>query len=95
MEDSIENAEKLIHTTNSALAQMKYNMPFDDLFKDFSADSSVFLEKLRHNRRRKKDTILPIQEELEKLENEVRADTNNILSSMDDLLNPEQYLTAR
>ena len=95
MEDAIQNAEKLVHATNTALAQMKFNMDFESLPKNPDGESNVFLEKIRHNRRKKKDQFLPIQEELEKFENEVRSDTNELLSSMDDLLNPEHYLSAR
>lgn len=85
MEESIKRAEKLVHATNSALAQMKYNLTFDNGYRERGHSQVPDRRKWSFS----------VEEDLNQFEQDFRAEANEMLLKMDKLLNPNQFYSTR
>lgn len=85
MDQSIENAEKLVHSTMAALAQMKH----DILVEDLSRRSDIKFNS------REKPRVPTADDDVEEIENELQVETKEIFKQMDELLDPRRYAWAR
>lgn len=82
MEESIRRAERLVHATNSALAQMKFSLTFDSSKREPQVKGRVNSDCGS----KKKNSSFYLGDELEQFEQNFRLEANEMLLQMDKLM---------
>ncbi|KAK6621062.1 hypothetical protein RUM43_011366 [Polyplax serrata] len=82
MEESIRRAERLVHATNSALAQMKFSLTFDSSKREPQVKGRVNSDCGS----KKKNSSFYLGDELEQFEQNFRLEANEMLVKMDKLM---------